>query len=123
MDECEVYDNDMVTEARDGLDLLLVFVSIHLSSSIYMSSSAIQVGLFSAVLTTFVAQTSQSLSNNFVAVSTYLLVEMVTLQRAQITGASIDSIPSSDITAGPSALIFGTMPSGSQASRSASALH
>ena len=26
MDECEVFDNDMVTEARDGLDLLLVFV-------------------------------------------------------------------------------------------------
>ena len=26
MDECEVYDNDMVNEARDGLDLLLVFV-------------------------------------------------------------------------------------------------
>ena len=61
-----------------------------------------QAGLFSAVLTTFVAQTSQSLSNNFVAVSTSLLVEMVTLQRAQINGASIDSIPSSDITAGPS---------------------
>lgn len=31
MDECEVYDNDMVTEARDGLDLLLVFVSLQLT--------------------------------------------------------------------------------------------
>lgn len=31
LDECEVFDNDMVTEARDGLDLLLVFVSIFLS--------------------------------------------------------------------------------------------
>lgn len=26
MDECELFDNDMITEARDGLDLLLVFV-------------------------------------------------------------------------------------------------
>lgn len=28
LDECEVFDNDMVTEARDGLDLLLVFVRV-----------------------------------------------------------------------------------------------
>ena len=26
LDECEVFDVDMVTESRDGLDLLLVFV-------------------------------------------------------------------------------------------------
>ena len=26
LDECEVFDTDMVTEARDGLDLHLVFV-------------------------------------------------------------------------------------------------
>lgn len=28
LDECEVFDTDMVTEARDGLDLLLVFVRV-----------------------------------------------------------------------------------------------
>ena len=33
LDECEVYDNDMVTEARDGLDLLLVFVRLQLTPS------------------------------------------------------------------------------------------
>ena len=31
LDECEVYDNDMVIEARDGLDLLLVFVRVPFS--------------------------------------------------------------------------------------------
>ena len=28
LDECEVFDVDMVTESRDGLDLLLVFVRV-----------------------------------------------------------------------------------------------
>ena len=32
LDECEVFDADMVTEARDGLDLLLVFVRISFSA-------------------------------------------------------------------------------------------
>ena len=32
LDECEEYDNDMVIEARDGLDLLLVFVCMSLSA-------------------------------------------------------------------------------------------
>ncbi|KIY61265.1 hypothetical protein CYLTODRAFT_460003, partial [Cylindrobasidium torrendii FP15055 ss-10] len=40
-DEAAIFDNDMVGEAADSLDILLVFA-----------------GLFSAVLTTFVAQTS-----------------------------------------------------------------
>lgn len=101
MDECEVFDNDMVTEARDGLDLLLVFVC---SSSIRSNCllNGVQAGLFSAVLTTFVAQTSQSLSNNFSAVSTSLLLEIATIQRAQVNGASIDNIPFSEMTSGPS---------------------
>lgn len=100
MDECEVFNNDTVTEARYGLDLLLVFVSIELFLRVY--SDLPQAGLFSAVHTTFVAQTSQALSNDFAAVSTSLLLEIATLQRAQINGTSTDDIPISDMTFGPS---------------------
>ena len=82
------------------MDLLLVFVSIKLFLRVH--SDLPQAGLFSAVHTTFVAQTSQALSNNFAAVSTSLLLEIAILQRAQINGTSTDDIPISDMTFGPS---------------------
>ncbi|KAL0959271.1 hypothetical protein HGRIS_014542 [Hohenbuehelia grisea] len=85
LDEAADFDADIVEKASDGLDLLLVFA-----------------GLFSAVLTTFVAQTSQSLSNNYAAVSASLLTELVLVQRALANGTSVTSIPPSDITSGPS---------------------
>ncbi|KAF8915537.1 hypothetical protein CPB85DRAFT_412083 [Mucidula mucida] len=47
-DECTKYDSDMVEDWRDGLDVLLVFA-----------------GLFSAVVSTFVAQTCQSIGAKF----------------------------------------------------------
>ncbi|KAF9494854.1 hypothetical protein BDN71DRAFT_1448431, partial [Pleurotus eryngii] len=85
LDEATEFDADMVNKASDGLDLLLVFA-----------------GLFSAVLTTFVAQTSQSLSNDDAAVSVSLLSELVMIQRAMANGTSIESIPPAETTSGPS---------------------
>ncbi|KAJ7722101.1 hypothetical protein B0H14DRAFT_2545073 [Mycena olivaceomarginata] len=80
-DESEIFDNDMVIESSDSLDILLVFA-----------------GLFSSVLTTFVAQTSQGLSPDNTAVSNSILLELVSLQRAQANGTSFESIPHTDIS-------------------------
>ncbi|KAF4580280.1 hypothetical protein EYR40_003214 [Pleurotus pulmonarius] len=85
LNEATEFDADMVNKASDGLDLLLVFA-----------------GLFSAVLTTFVVQTSQSLSNDDAAVSVSLLSELVMIQRAMVNGTSIESIPPAETTSGPS---------------------
>ncbi|KAF7419663.1 hypothetical protein PC9H_002255 [Pleurotus ostreatus] len=69
MEEAAEFDADMFVKAADGLDALLVFA-----------------GLFSAVLTTFVVQTSQALSTD--AVSASLLTELVAIQRAIAGGTS-----------------------------------
>ncbi|KAJ7889600.1 hypothetical protein B0H13DRAFT_2041316 [Mycena leptocephala] len=66
-------------EIGDSLDILLVFA-----------------GLFSGVLTTFVAQTSQALSSDNTAISNSILLELVALQRAQASGTPFNSIPSAD---------------------------
>ncbi|KAF9003155.1 hypothetical protein BDZ89DRAFT_1081077 [Hymenopellis radicata] len=63
MAESAKYDAYMTDEARDGLDVLLVFA-----------------GLFSSVLTTFVAQTSQNLQPDRATESTLLLREITSLQ-------------------------------------------
>ncbi|KAF8145670.1 hypothetical protein K438DRAFT_2028671 [Mycena galopus ATCC 62051] len=85
-DESAFFDNDMINECGDNLDVLLIFA-----------------GLFSAVLTTFVAQTSQALSPDNTVISNSILLELVSLQRAQANGTSFDSISSADtsFTAAP----------------------
>ncbi|KAF8145160.1 hypothetical protein K438DRAFT_1484263, partial [Mycena galopus ATCC 62051] len=75
-DEGSLVDSDMMAEFGDNLDILLVFA-----------------GLFSAVLTTFVAQTSQALSPDATAISNSILLELVALQRAEANGTSFDFIP------------------------------
>ncbi|KAF7343240.1 hypothetical protein MVEN_01755400 [Mycena venus] len=80
-DESAIFDNDMMIESGDSLDILLVFA-----------------GLFSGVLTTFVAQTSQALAPDNTAISSSILLELVALQRAQANGTSLDSIPPADIS-------------------------
>ncbi|KAF9003473.1 hypothetical protein BDZ89DRAFT_1240423 [Hymenopellis radicata] len=87
MAESAKYDAYMTDEAREGLDVLLVFA-----------------GLFSSVLTTFVAQTSQNLQPDRATESTLLLREITSLQRGQINGTSIDSIPSTSADFTPSSL-------------------
>ncbi|KAK0439218.1 hypothetical protein EV421DRAFT_876136 [Armillaria borealis] len=80
-DETQIHDTAMVEDSRDSVDVLLVFA-----------------GLFSAVVTTFVVQTSQNLQLDFGEVSASLLFELVLIQRAVASGVSIDQVPGSRLT-------------------------
>ncbi|KAK0470831.1 hypothetical protein IW261DRAFT_1311575, partial [Armillaria novae-zelandiae] len=80
VDESKNHDARMDRESRESLDVLLVFA-----------------GLFSAVVTTFVAQTSQSLQADYAQVSASLLFEMVLIQRAIANGSSPDNVPVSSL--------------------------
>ncbi|KAF8877959.1 hypothetical protein CPB85DRAFT_1153808, partial [Mucidula mucida] len=75
MDECTKFDLDMVENWRDGLDMLLIFAS-----------------LFSAVVTTFVVQTYQSLNVNYAQVTASLLLRLIDVQIAISQGASRDEL-------------------------------
>ncbi|KAK0442866.1 hypothetical protein EV421DRAFT_1681148, partial [Armillaria borealis] len=79
-DESRNYDANMVEESRDNVDVLLVFA-----------------GLFSAVVTTFVVQTSQSLQPDYAAMSASLLYESVLVQRAIANGSPINAIAPSPL--------------------------
>ncbi|PBK97105.1 hypothetical protein ARMGADRAFT_1010604 [Armillaria gallica] len=80
LDERAIYDANMAEESRDGVDVLLVFA-----------------GLFSAVVTTFVVQTSQSLQAGYTEISANLLFEMINIQRAIASGASLDTVAASPL--------------------------
>ncbi|KAK0458591.1 uncharacterized protein EV420DRAFT_1543320 [Desarmillaria tabescens] len=54
-------------------------------------------GLFSAVVTTFVAQTYQNLQANYTAMSASLLFELVVVQHAITNGSSVEAISSSPL--------------------------
>ncbi|SJL04778.1 uncharacterized protein ARMOST_08148 [Armillaria ostoyae] len=79
-DESRNHDANMVEESRDNVDVLLVFA-----------------GLFSAVVTTFVVQTSQSLQADYAAMSASLLYETVLIQRAIANGSPVNSISPSPL--------------------------
>ncbi|SJL04767.1 uncharacterized protein ARMOST_08137 [Armillaria ostoyae] len=79
-DESRKHDVNMVEESRDNVDVLLVFA-----------------GLFSAVVTTFVVQTSQSLQPDYAAMSASLLYESVLIQRAIANGSPVNSITPSPL--------------------------
>ncbi|KAK0474811.1 hypothetical protein IW261DRAFT_1341270, partial [Armillaria novae-zelandiae] len=70
----------IVQESRDNLNVLLVFA-----------------GLFSAVVTTFVAQTSQGLQPDYAAMSASLLYESVLVQRAIANGSPVNTIAPSPL--------------------------
>ncbi len=91
MDESTNYDARMVGESRDSVDVLLVFVSSCLY--FFFVAEMFQAGLFSAVVTTFVSQTSQSLQADYAQVSAALLFEIVLIQRAVANGSSLDNVP------------------------------
>ncbi|KAK0228793.1 hypothetical protein IW262DRAFT_641524 [Armillaria fumosa] len=80
LDERAIYDANMVEEARDGVDVLLVFA-----------------GLFSAVVTTFIVQISQSLQADYTEMSANLLFEMINIQRAIANGDSLDTVAPSPL--------------------------
>ncbi|KAF9067053.1 hypothetical protein BDP27DRAFT_940941 [Rhodocollybia butyracea] len=79
--ESAAFDENMVGEARDGLDALLVFA-----------------GLFSAVVISFVVQTTQTLQLSSADVSAALLSELVAIQRAAAQGINVNSVPASMLT-------------------------
>ncbi|KAK0436714.1 hypothetical protein EV421DRAFT_1715726, partial [Armillaria borealis] len=81
LEECAAFDIEMVERWRDGLDVLLVFA-----------------GLFSAVVTTFVAQTSQSLQVDYGQVTASLLFELIDVQRTAANGSLVNNVPRSGLT-------------------------
>ncbi|SJL16726.1 uncharacterized protein ARMOST_20255 [Armillaria ostoyae] len=81
LEECGAFDIEMLEGWRDGLDVLLVFA-----------------GLFSAVVTTFVVQTSQNLQVDYSQVTATLLFELIDVQRAAANGSLVDDVPRSDLT-------------------------
>ncbi|KIY63835.1 hypothetical protein CYLTODRAFT_316486, partial [Cylindrobasidium torrendii FP15055 ss-10] len=76
LEEARSFDQDIVIRASESLELLLVFA-----------------GLFSAVLTTFVAQTSQSLSPDAAAQSAGALLEITLLMRAMGSQTPVEDVP------------------------------
>jgi len=53
-----------------------------------------QASIFSAIVTTFVAQTYQSLQQDPQAILATLLLELITVQRAVANGSSVNDVPS-----------------------------
>ncbi|KAI5892220.1 uncharacterized protein SCHCODRAFT_02503552 [Schizophyllum commune H4-8] len=81
-DEAQIADNEMVRSLNGTLDVLLVFA-----------------GLFSAVVTTFVAQSSQALSPDYAQITASLMYELVQSQRASTTGTP-PNVPMSSLSFG-----------------------
>ncbi|KAK0492103.1 hypothetical protein EDD18DRAFT_1034822, partial [Armillaria luteobubalina] len=76
-DESRNNDSNMVEQFQDSVNLSLV-----------------SAGLFSAVVTAFVVQSSQNLQPNYAAMSASLLYELVLIQRAVANGSSVNTITS-----------------------------
>ncbi|PBK87135.1 hypothetical protein ARMGADRAFT_972220, partial [Armillaria gallica] len=85
LDESQMFDTEMVEDSRDTVDVLLVFA-----------------GLFSAVVTTFVVQTSQQLQIDFAEISALLLFELVLAQRSSSNESIHDASPFSSFPFDPS---------------------
>ncbi|KAL1679206.1 hypothetical protein EV122DRAFT_289744 [Schizophyllum commune] len=85
LDEAQIYDAEMIEGWRDTLDVLLVFA-----------------GLFSAVVTTLVVQSSTALKPDYAQISASLMIELIGIQRALAKGSEIDAVS-------PSALKIGSL--------------
>ncbi|KAH8817820.1 hypothetical protein DL96DRAFT_397466 [Flagelloscypha sp. PMI_526] len=81
LDEAEMYDHDMIQGFRDTIDSLLVLA-----------------GLFSAIVATFVAQTSQSLKPDFAQLNLLVQIEQTALLRTGGNISAMDAVPVSNIT-------------------------
>lgn len=75
--EVMAYDLDTVNGWKDNLDVFLVFV-----------------GLFSTIVTSFLVQSSQALQD-FGMINASLLIELIAVQRAVVSGLSPEDIPPS----------------------------
>ncbi|KAI5891514.1 uncharacterized protein SCHCODRAFT_02544909 [Schizophyllum commune H4-8] len=80
-DEAQMADAEMVKGMNGSIDVLLVFA-----------------GLFSAVVTTFVAQSSQKLDSDYGKIIASLVYESTRVQRALATGTPIEDIPVSQLS-------------------------
>ncbi|KAK7445073.1 hypothetical protein VKT23_014935 [Stygiomarasmius scandens] len=81
LDEAEAYDDEMLKGFRDTINSLLVFAA-----------------LFSAVVTTFVVQTSQSLLPDYGYITAIQLIEQNQLLRAAGNVTAINNIPPSPVS-------------------------
>ncbi|SJL01202.1 uncharacterized protein ARMOST_04520 [Armillaria ostoyae] len=102
LEECAASNGEMVEGWRDGLDVLLVFVSTIVLEFGMLSLIEEKAGLFSAVVTTFVAQTSQSLQVDYSEVTASLLIELINVQRSASNGSLVNDVPRSDLAFRPS---------------------
>ncbi|KAF9003171.1 hypothetical protein BDZ89DRAFT_967618, partial [Hymenopellis radicata] len=75
VEEAAAFDELMVGQSREGLDVMLVFA-----------------GLFSAVVTSFLVQVSQNLKADFSEMSVLLLHDIASIQLSMAGGASITNI-------------------------------
>ncbi len=99
LEEYAKFDSERVEDWRDALDVLLVFVSRPYTFwNSLENRSCLQAGLFSAVVSTFVTQTSPNLQVDYNQVTAYIVYDMLRLQRAMMDGLPSDSITSSGIT-------------------------
>ncbi|KAL1744387.1 hypothetical protein HDZ31DRAFT_38768, partial [Schizophyllum fasciatum] len=80
-EEAHIVDTETVKGLNGTLDVLLVFA-----------------GLFSAVVTTFVVQSSQALKPDYVQITASLLSELTRMQRAIAIGVQVNDIPVSPLT-------------------------
>ncbi|KAF8895801.1 hypothetical protein CPB85DRAFT_1229758 [Mucidula mucida] len=73
VEEAAAFDENMVGQSRDGLDVMLVFA-----------------GLFSAVVTSFLVQVSQNLQADFSEMSALLLHDLLIVQLSMVNGATVN---------------------------------
>ncbi|SJL12498.1 uncharacterized protein ARMOST_15925 [Armillaria ostoyae] len=85
LEEAADFDANMLAEWRDTIDVLLVFA-----------------GLFSAVLTTFVVQTSQNMQPDYNQTSAFLLFEILKATTSNSTQSSLPSSPTAPFSPSPS---------------------
>ncbi|KAK0442501.1 uncharacterized protein EV420DRAFT_1649666 [Desarmillaria tabescens] len=78
LDESLVYDTDMLGNQRGQVNILLVFA-----------------GLFSAIVSAFIAQSAGNLQPNYKQLSALLLFDQINMQRALANGTSLDRITTS----------------------------
>ncbi|KAG6848057.1 hypothetical protein H0H93_003798 [Arthromyces matolae] len=101
LDEAENHDRDMLQGFREIIDGVLIFVRSPIQ---FVGSIA---SLFSAVVTTLVAQTSQALQPDNAQIMVSLLVENNQLLRATGNSTTINDVPKSTLS--PGSVIYTSM--------------
>ncbi|KAF9033778.1 hypothetical protein BDZ89DRAFT_1111241 [Hymenopellis radicata] len=86
LDEFQIFDSDLAEDARDTVDVLLVFA-----------------GLFPAVVTAFLIQAAEKLEPDYVQLSSSILYEILVVQRAFVNGSAVELDP---VVSSPNALDF-----------------